>query len=92
MPAIVKLSIEALAEAISSLDLEEMRQLQTLIEQKLCEKEASYENHQKSRAEFLMSIAGIGSSDGEDISERDEEILQTEIDSIHGWSIQAIQH
>lgn len=53
-------------------DLEETRQLQALIEQKLC-------NHQKSGAEFLMSIAGIGSSDAEDISERDEEILQAEI-------------
>lgn len=41
MPAIVKLSVEAFAEAISSLDLEEMRQLQAMIEQKLCEKEAS---------------------------------------------------
>lgn len=92
MPAIVKLSIETLAEAIASLDLEEMRQLQAMVEQKICEKEASYENYRKSGTDFLRSIAGIGSSDAEDISERDEEILQAEIDPIHGWSIKPTQH
>lgn len=39
MPAIVKLSLEALAEAIASLDLEEKRQLQEMIEQQIFEDE-----------------------------------------------------
>lgn len=92
MPAIVKLTVEALAEAIASLDLEEMRQLQTIIEQKLSNQEASSENHRKSGTEFLMSIANLGSSNVGDISERDEEILRDEIDPIHGWSIKPSQH
>lgn len=74
MPAIVKLSVEALAEAIASLDLDEMRQLQATIEQKLREKEADDENRRNNGTEFLMSIAGIGSSDAEDILERDEDL------------------
>jgi len=36
---------------------------------------------------FLLAIAGIGESDEEDVSERDEEILANEIDPIHGWSL-----
>lgn len=45
----------------------------------------------KSGSDFLMSIAGLGSSDAGDISERDEEILQDEVDPIHGWSIKPHQ-
>ena len=36
---------------------------------------------------FLLAIAGIGASDEEDVSERDEEILAAEIDPIRGWSL-----
>ena len=39
MPAIVTLSLENLAEAISSLDLEEKHQLQEIIEQQIFEAE-----------------------------------------------------
>jgi hypothetical protein len=35
---------------------------------------------------FLVSIAGLGSSGLEDVSERDEEILRNEIDPVYGWS------
>lgn len=35
---------------------------------------------------FLMSIAGLGASNEKDISERDEEILANEVNSIRGWS------
>lgn len=53
MPAIVKLSVEALAEAISSLDLEEKRQLQEILEQKIFEdEEAAYEDDPKTLAEI----------------------------------------
>jgi hypothetical protein len=34
---------------------------------------------------FLLSIAGLGASEEADVSERDEEILQAEIDSVRGW-------
>jgi hypothetical protein len=42
---------------------------------------------QESNSSFLLSIAGLGASGETDISERDEEILQTEITSIQGWTI-----
>jgi hypothetical protein len=34
---------------------------------------------------FLLSIAGIGASQEQDVSERDEEILRAEVDPIRGW-------
>lgn len=37
--------------------------------------------------EFLYAIAGIGSSDEDDVSERDEEILESEVDPIRGWRL-----
>lgn len=55
MPAIVKLqlSLEALAEAISSLDLEEKRQLQEIIEQQIFEaEEALYEDDVETQSEI----------------------------------------
>lgn len=53
MPAIVKLTVEALAEAISSLDLEEKRQLQEILEQKIFEdEEAVYEDDLETLAEI----------------------------------------
>lgn len=51
MPAIVKLTVEALAEAISLLDLEEKRQ--EILEQKIFEdEEADYEDDPATLAEI----------------------------------------
>lgn len=36
---------------------------------------------------FLLSIAGLGASHEKDISERDEEILASEVNPVHGWSL-----
>lgn len=66
MPAIVKLqlSFESLVEAISSLDLEEKRQLQEVIEQQIFEaEEALYEDD----AETLAEIASVR----EEVARRD---------------------
>ncbi|MFB2767924.1 hypothetical protein ACE1AT_01315 [Pelatocladus sp. BLCC-F211] len=55
MAAIVKLqlSLEAFAEAISSLNLEEKRQLQEIIEQQIFEaEEAAYEDDVETQAEI----------------------------------------
>ena len=55
MPAIVKLqlSLETLAEAISSLDLEEKCQLQEIIEQQIFEaEEALYEDDAQTQEEI----------------------------------------
>jgi hypothetical protein len=57
MPAIVKLqlSLETLAEAISSLDLEEKRQLQEIIEQQIFEaEEALYEDDVETQTEIAV--------------------------------------
>lgn len=69
MPAIVKLqlSLETLAEAISSLDLTEKRQLQELIEQQIFEaEEALYEDN----AETLAEIEAVRAEykDGESVN------------------------
>lgn len=55
MPAIIKLqlSLDTLLEAISSLNLEEKRQLQELIEQQIFEaEEALYEDDPETQAEI----------------------------------------
>jgi hypothetical protein len=36
---------------------------------------------------FLVAITGLGSSGQSDVSIRDEEILQAEIDPIYGWML-----
>jgi hypothetical protein len=36
---------------------------------------------------FLLSLVGIGACDETDLSERDEEILATEIDPRRGWTL-----
>lgn len=69
MPAIVKLqlSLEMLAEAISSLDLTEKRQLQELIEQQIFEaEEALYEDDAQTQAEIQAVRAEY--KDGESIT------------------------
>lgn len=40
----------------------------------------------KSGKAFLLAITGLGTCAEDDISERDEEILASEIDPIYGWS------
>ncbi|MEH1832684.1 MAG: hypothetical protein V7L29_11515 [Nostoc sp.] len=69
MPAIVKLqlSLETLAEAISSLDLTEKRQLQELIEQQIFEaEEALYEDDAETLAEIQAVRAEY--SNGESVT------------------------
>ena len=69
MPAIVKLqlSLETLAEAISSLDLTEKRQLQELIEQQIFEaEEALYEDDADTLAEIQAVRAEY--SNGESVT------------------------
>lgn len=39
------------------------------------------------KANFLLSIAGLGTSGETNVSDRGEAILASEIDPIHGWSL-----
>ncbi|MBE9011935.1 hypothetical protein IQ250_17170 [Pseudanabaenaceae cyanobacterium LEGE 13415] len=57
MPAIVKLSIEALAEAIVSMNLEEKRQLQELLEQQISKDEERIRSKKEGSAVRLIGIA-----------------------------------
>jgi hypothetical protein len=41
----------------------------------------------KTSENFLLTIAGLGTSAEKDISERDEEILANEVDLVRGWSL-----
>jgi hypothetical protein len=69
MPAIVKLqlSLEVLAQAISSLDLTEKRQLQELIEQQIfADEEALYQDDAETQAEIQAVRAEY--RDGESIT------------------------
>ena len=36
---------------------------------------------------FLLSSAGLGTSEEVDLAQRDEEILATEIDPVRGWGL-----
>ncbi len=42
---------------------------------------------EKSSVNFLVSVAGIGNSGNNNVSERDEEILANEVDPIRGFSL-----
>ncbi len=42
---------------------------------------------QKTSVNFLLSVAKLGSSMEKNVSERDEEILASEVDPIRGWSL-----
>jgi len=39
------------------------------------------------KSSFLLAIAGLGASSENNISERDEEILSSEVNPIRGWSL-----
>ena len=47
----------------------------------------SQKKKKMSGVEFLKSIAGHGRSNEDDVSERDEEILASEVDPIRGWHV-----
>lgn len=38
-------------------------------------------------ANFLVAVAGLGNSGQQNVSERDEEILRSEIDPVYGWNL-----
>ncbi|MCC5660454.1 hypothetical protein LC608_26440 [Nostoc sp. XA010] len=72
MPAIVKLqlSLETLAEAISSLDLTEKRQLQEALEQQIFEaEEALYEDDAETLAEIQAVRAEYNNGESVTINE-----------------------
>jgi len=81
---------QQLSEAIAELPLEALPELANFI-QYLQFKASATPTLKKDEPEennFLMKITGLGESDETDLSERDEEILNLEIDPIRGFSHQ----
>ena len=44
-------------------------------------------NQSNQNTNFLLSIAGLGSSEEKDISDKQEEILTNEINPLKGWNL-----
>lgn len=79
---------EELSKKISEMPEELLPELAQYVDYLLANY-ASLERRERKRtaSEFLLAIAGIGESEETDVSERDEEILASEIDPIRGWML-----
>jgi hypothetical protein len=81
----------------STVDREQLLNLIHALPDELLAEVANYADYLQSKAiasnqtnqssNFLLSIAGLGSSEENDVSDRQEEILANEIDPITGWSL-----
>lgn len=74
--AVNELPVEALPELVNFIDY---------LRFKVSSPVDPMETQMPAGSAFLLSIAGLGASEEDDISERDEEILASEIDPIRGW-------
>jgi hypothetical protein len=84
----------------STVDREQLLTLINALPDELLAEVANYADYLQSKAivfnqtnqtnqssNFLLSIAGLGSSEEKDVSDKQEQILANEIDSIKGWSL-----
>jgi hypothetical protein len=76
---------QQLLEAVSTLPEEALAELASFLDY-LRYKSAQHKEVNKPSANFLVTVAGLGSSGQQDVSERDEEILRDEIDPVYGWN------
>ena len=76
---------QQLIEAVSNLPDDVLFELASFLDY-LCYKTLQRRNINSSQSNFLVSVTGLGNSEQQDISERDEEILRTETDPLHGWN------
>jgi hypothetical protein len=72
-------------EAVSTLPEEALVELASFLDY-LRHKSVQRRDDSNQSASFLVSVAGLGSSGQQDVSERDEEILRDEIDPVYGWN------
>lgn len=79
---------QKLIEVINALPDEKLIELASFVEylQYKSTRQKEVDNHKSS---FLMSIAGLGASTENNISECDEDILKNEIDPVRGWGLKA---
>lgn len=82
----IKVERQKLIEAVNTLPNEVLPELATFLDY-LRYKSSQRKEPNNNSSEFLQSIAGLGNSEQHDISERDEEILRSEIDPVYGWNI-----
>jgi hypothetical protein len=76
---------QQILEAVSTLPEEALVELASFLDY-LRHKSAQRRDTNNQSASFLVSVAGLGDSGQQDVSERDEEILRSEIDPVYGWS------
>ena len=76
---------EKLIEAVSALPDDVLLELASFLDY-LRYKSAQPREANNVNQDFLLAIANLGDSGKWDVSERDEEILQNEIDSVYGWN------
>jgi hypothetical protein len=79
---------QKLIEAVSTLPNEALVELAGFLDY-LHYKSAQQREPDHQASSFLLALAGLGNSNQQDISERDEEILRNEIDPIYGWNLKS---
>ncbi|NMG08905.1 hypothetical protein [Brasilonema sp. UFV-L1] len=77
---------QQLIEIINALPNEALSELASFVDY-LRYKSTKHIEVENSSSDFLLSIAGLGTSAENDLSERDEEILRNEVDPVRGWSL-----
>jgi hypothetical protein len=81
---------QKLIEAVNTLPSEVLPELAGFLDY-LHYKSAQQPQPAPQPSDFLMAIAGLGSSNQQDIAERDEEILRDEIHPVYGWNLKSDQ-
>ena len=77
---------QQLIETVNALPDGALEELTSFLDY-LCYK-SSYQGEQTTHSShFLLAVAGLGHSNQQDISERDEEILRNEVDPVYGWNL-----
>lgn len=79
---------QKLIDVVSNLPDEDLLELASFLDY-LRYKSFHKRESNKNPANFLVTVAGLGSSSQQDISERDEEILRNEIDPVYGWNLKS---
>ncbi|NJL40765.1 MAG: DUF2281 domain-containing protein [Leptolyngbyaceae cyanobacterium SM1_4_3] len=82
---------QELIETVSALPDEALLELASFLDY-LRYKSVQPKNSDRKASSFLLAIAGLGNSGQTDISERDEEILRSEVDSVYGWNLKSNNH
>jgi hypothetical protein len=76
---------QKLIEAIGTLPNEALFELANFLDY-LRYKSVQREEPGNHSANFLVAVAGLGKSEQQNVSERDEKILRNEIDPVYGWN------